>query len=494
MSDQAYIVITGRNGQLDRRDSASVDDIVAAVRSGHDLVVHLHGGLVNEASGLRTARRLTPEYLDAGASPVFVVWQSGLLEVLCHNLDEIFREEIFKRMLKWVLQFTVGKLWQGPGERAAGALPVPNDIKVKTELARRAKDQEPFDEALQEPGLTEVSDAERRELESAIESDPDLLAELEQVLTARHPETTTEGSRGVVLRREGSSATLMDPDALDEVDTRASGDRGIVTTLALARKCGQVLVRVISRCRAQTDHGIYPTVVEELLRAFYLANAGGAVWSAMKKETSDTFASAHDRFGRLLLDGLSGALASGSRPRITLVGHSTGAVYIDNLLAEVARGRTEGDRVWPDDTRFQVVFLAPACTYDHFTVALDKGGGLIKDLRMFTMDDATEASDRLVGPLYPRSLLYFVSGVLERNARGASACVPLLGMARYREAAYQTVVALGPGRKYLTAERVVLSPSAEGSPPGRQAGARSHTSFDDDSLVLGSIATMIRGA
>ncbi len=29
-----------------------------------------------------------------------------------------------------------------------------------------------------------------------------------------------------------------------------------------------------------TDHGVYPTVVEELLRELYVANVGGAVWAA----------------------------------------------------------------------------------------------------------------------------------------------------------------------------------------------------------------------
>ncbi|OEJ21619.1 hypothetical protein AS594_39520 [Streptomyces agglomeratus] len=493
MSDQAYIITTGRNGQLDKLKSATVDDIVDAARSGRDIVVHLHGGLVDEAAGLRTAHRLTQDYLDAGASPVFVVWQSGLLEVLRHNLDEIFREDVFKRMLKLVLQFSVGKLWQEPGMRAAGSLSVPDGVRVNSELARRAAGGEPFAETERPPNLTEVADAERQELEFAVESDPALVADLEQILTARHPETVAEGARGIVVRREGSSATLMDPAVLDELDTRTGGERGVLATLGLARKCGQVLVRVISRCRAQTDHGIYPTVVEELLRAFYLANAGGAVWSAMKKETLDTFDFAEDRFGRLLLDGLSSALVTGARPRITLVGHSTGAVYINHLLAEVARGRTEGYRSWPDEARFQVVFLAPACTYEHFAMVLDKGESLISDLRVFTMDDATEVADRLVGPFYPRSLLYFISGVLERGLDGGSAWVPLLGMARYRDDAYAGMAALAAGRSYLTPERVVLSPSPDGSPPGRRTGARSHTSFDEDPLVLESIATVIRG-
>ncbi|MGC0328007.1 hypothetical protein RKD23_000997 [Streptomyces sp. SAI-170] len=90
MSDQPFILTTARNGRIEPEKSADINDIVEAARSEKKIVVHLHGGLVNEASGLGTAYRLSDTYVAAGARPVFVVWQSGLLEVLRHNLDEIF--------------------------------------------------------------------------------------------------------------------------------------------------------------------------------------------------------------------------------------------------------------------------------------------------------------------------------------------------------------------------------------------------------------------
>jgi hypothetical protein len=430
VEDEANILRTGRDGIVEGVASLQADAIMARLQSSPEVVIHLHGGLVDEARGLRKAHRLTDRYVRAGAYPIFVVWQSGLMEVLQHNLNEIAREELFNRMFKRVLQYTVGKLRQGPGERAAGALPVPNDVAINAELGSRAAGAEPY--AVMRPplDLSAVSEAERRELELAVETDPQLLDSLTEVLEARHPESATEGSRGIVVRREASAASLIDPEVLDEIDRGRGGERGLLSTLVLAKKCGAVLVRAVTRFRSQTDHGVYPTVMEELLREFYLANAGGAIWSAMKKETLDTFEPAEPvRGGRLLLDLLAAAFAAGAHPRITLVGHSTGAVYIDHLLTEVARGRNERYRPWPDEARFSVVFLAPACTYAHFGSALRHGQSLIQDLRMFTTDDAHERDDRLVGAIYPRSLLYLVSGILERDDNRASAVMPVVGMA-----------------------------------------------------------------
>ncbi|WP_030299085.1 hypothetical protein [Streptomyces katrae] len=502
MSKSAYIYTTGRDGQLDRTKSAPVKQIGDAVKAGQCIVIHLHGGLVNEEGGTRNALRLTDEYTKTGAHPVLVVWRSGLLEIMRGNLKEIFNEDVFQRMLKWVIQFTVGKLRQEAGERAVGGITLPMDDEVDSELARRDREMEPFAATVAPADRAdlEVTRLEEDELVLSITEDQDLRADLDAILAARHPESVVEGARGIVVRRSVSGVSLMDPDALEPVDE--NGTRGLLTLVGLALKCASVLRRVLKRFRDEKDHGVYCTVVEELLREFYLANAGGAIWSAMKKETQDTFEEGTDRFGRALLDELSDALrdahAAGASPRITLVGHSTGAIYINHLLGEIARRRAENDRPWPDDARVQVVFLAPACTYENFAAALDKGESLISDLRMFTMDRETEEADRLVGALYPRSLLHLISGVLERSTAGGSEWAPLVGMARYREAVYrdskyQNIAGLAAGQQYLTDERVVLSPSGDGAAPGRAAGATSHTTFDEDRQVLESIATMLRG-
>ena len=489
-----HLIVTGRNGELDGTTPADVAGIVREAVAQGKVVIHLHGGLVSEASATQNATRLAEVYEGAGAYPIFMVWQSGLLEVVRHNLDEIFKEDLFQSLLRRVLQFTVGKVWQEEDQRAAGVLPTPSLMRVEGELAQRATGQEPFGSTTEAEvaDVAEVTEAEREQLARALQSDPAVRAAVEQVVEQRHPETTSEGARGLTVRRQASAASLIDPDVLDEIDPgAAAGERGLISTLALAEKAAAVLVRVVRRFRSDEDHGVYPTVVEELLREFYLGNAGGAVWQAMKRETLDTFAEP-GRGGSLLLDALADELArTGARPSITLVGHSTGAVFIDNLLAAVARGRADGSRPWPDDMLFRVILLAPAATYASFTEALGTTQNLIGELRLFTMTDEAEQADHLVGPVYPRSLLYLVSGVVERDDRGDSTVMPLIGMARYRSPAYAQRANLITGRGYLTDERVVLSPSAPDAGVGSRAGARSHTAFDEDPLVLGSIANLL---
>lgn len=491
--DGGHLIVTGRNGAL---DGTKPDHVVAMVRDavaeGH-IVVHFHGGLVSEAAGLHTAGRLREVYSDAGTYPIFMIWQSGLVETLKHNLDEIFTEDLFRSLLKRVLQFAVGKVWQEEGQRAARVVPTPKTMDVEDELKKRTVGKEPYADETALATVTEVAPEEQDQLVRVLQADPDLRAAVEQVVAQRHPETTDTGARGVVVRREASAASLIDPDALNEIDpgAGAAGERGVISTLAAAKKAAAVLVRVIGRFRDHDDHGLYPTVVEELLREFYLANAGGAVWAAMKKETLDTFG-APERGGRLLLDEMARALEeSATRPEITLVGHSAGAVYIDNLLAEVMRGTAEGDRAWPDDVRFRVILLAPAATYPSFGTALTTARDLIRECHVFTMTDAAECADHLLGPVYPRSLLYLVSGVVERDDHGASAVVPVIGMNRYRGAVYAERQGLTVGREFLSDDRVVLSPSPPDAPPGRRAGALSHGAFDDDQLVRDSIAHLL---
>ncbi|MFE0061651.1 hypothetical protein [Streptomyces sp. NPDC059003] len=313
----------------------------------------------------------------------------------------------------------------------------------------------------------------------------------------------------------------MSPQTVAELaaETEAADNRrAVVTSALLVRKTVRVVSAVVGRFRTHTDHGLYPTVVEELLREFYLANVGAAVWDAMKRQTADTFApdasaapdtaaapassaaSGEIRAGRYFLDRFGQLLATGARPKVTLVGHSAGAVFIGHLLNDLARRRADADDPLPGDFRVRdVVLLAPACTVGHLASVVRRQAELFDRLRMFTMTDRAERADHLVPLLYPRSLLYFISGVLERGpqgaqgaggAKGQTAVTPIAGMQRWFQAD-----AGGPDaeqlRAFLRADatRTVWSPVDGG--PGLTAGARKHITFDDDPEVLASLARML---
>ncbi len=502
-----HIIRTGKDGELESPTAAEVDEMVREAVATGRIVVYFHGGLVPEAAGTATAKRLGTEFTDLGAYPIFFVWRSGWLEIIRNNLVEIAKEDLFERLLRRVLSWAVGKARAPEGGRGRA---LPTEAELREQLAQRRRMDEP--EAGEEPFAdesTEQTGELTREDEDAFERDilidTELKRALEGAFAARDKPMNREGSRGVP--NVPPKPTRMDDDVLDEIGdgVAAGGARGDLSILALARKAFQVVKAVVGRFRNGTDSGIYPTVVDELLRAFYVGEVGGALWHAMKKETEDTFASAGDRGGRLFLDALAAHLPDDGSVKISLVGHSTGAVFIDNLLREVVRRRREGETPLPEATRFQVVLLAPAATTTHFAETIALAEPLVERLRIFTMDDTSERADRVAGAIYPRSLLYLVSGALERDGDDKSALVPLIGLSRYLAATEDDDLArvlaspltasakLQEVRTYLAVkDRVVLSPSKDDALPGFRAKALSHGAFDNEPTVIASVAEMIR--
>ena len=150
-------VIHSRGGKLADGVSsvADVERIVGrAVGNARPrgIAIHFHGGLVNQAAALGIARRLAPVYDGAGAYPIFFVWESGVLEIVTHNLTEIAGEDIFKILLKYVLKFAVGKLGQAAGAKSIAAA-MPNDMQMHIEMAR----PEPFQEVRVRSDISELS-------------------------------------------------------------------------------------------------------------------------------------------------------------------------------------------------------------------------------------------------------------------------------------------------------------------------------------------------
>jgi len=502
-----HIILTGKDGELRGTDAEPlltrddieqmVDDAVAKKR----IVIYFHGGLVSESSGLTTAKRLGTLLEGADAYPIFFVWRSGALEIITANVTEIVREELFERMLRRVLAWSVGKVHEATDARAGGVVKA-TPVELDTELARRRRDNQGEEPYVEESptGSEELTEEEKEAFVRDAESDQDLYRAVEGAIASRDLTVKREdGSRGAPTVPPVPSK--IDDDVLREIaDGDFEGQRGLATILTLAKKLLVVLENVLSRYRNGTDSGIYPTVVDEIMRAFYFADVGGGVWQAMKKETFDTFGTGGSRGGRLFLDALADKLPDDGSIEITLVGHSTGAVFIDNFLTEVVRRRKESDHPLPEKTRFQIVLLAPAATSLHFADTLAAAEPSIHRLRMFTMDDVTERADRVAGAVYPRSLLYLVSGAFERT-NDKSALTPVLGLARYLEPELKKVLAsplsksakLVEVRKFFdTADRIVRSPSPAGAAEGFRATAKSHGDFDDDAEVLDSLVHMVK--
>ena len=106
------------------------------------------------------------------------------------------------------------------------------------------------------------------------------------------------------------------------------------------------------------------------------------------------------------------------------------------------------------------------------------------------MSNQLEMTDRVGGMAYPRSLLYLVSGLLEKEAD-----TPLLGMecyysgrVPYTESPVADVVGFLRGKE----GRLVWSMTDENAPQGRQSAATSHGSFDDEVTTLESLKHIVR--
>ncbi|MBN1992730.1 MAG: hypothetical protein JW953_08480 [Anaerolineae bacterium] len=484
-----------KNGVFETTSKADLDHLFAVLADDphrERLVVHFHGGLVTAQNALHTIEnRLLDAYQAAGGYPVFFVWHSGPVEVVVHNLAEIFREPIFKRLLVRVLQFVEAKLRQQPGERG-GRLELKDEAAIQRELrqppaggeplAGLAPTRLPVDERLRE--------AEAEQFREVLEMDYTLGQEAEAI--ARGLRTTAEIARDAAARSgavQASRHTLMSPEVLAEIEREAPSpaERGVISTGVIIRGAGRILARVIQRLAGRRDHGVYCTAVEEILREFYLANAGKLVWDWVKRDTADAFGpdpAWHG--GTAFLETLKQHWQSGCRPRIILIGHSTGAIYICHFLTHAAR-------YLPPEVQFDLVFLAPACDFRLLADTLALCGERIQNFRLFGMQDALEAADHLVpvAPVYPRSLLYFVSGVLEDEADK-----PLVGMQRYYSGqppyhgqAYPEIEIV---RRFVRAEAGRTIWSRQDSGPGCASTAEAHGAFDDEDVTtLNSVKHII---
>jgi len=498
------VVNTGKNGILDSTTTDDIDQMFADLANRQRIVLHFHGGLVPKPDGMAGALRLYQScYEPTGAYPIFFVWESGFIDTIRHNLAEIAGESFFKTLMRWVLKFAIAKLDPSLGAKAITTR-LPDDIDVEKELSLRNSNEEPFREVKAPPTPTELTDNERRTFEETLAEDDAFANEVAAILKSVLPAPSVSGEKGIVTRAQTSTQTLMSPEVIYKLKTDAAlalaeGKKGILLSAQLIKSAGAVLVRVIRRFVQRRDHGLYPTVMEEILRELYIANVGEAIWNAMKQETFDTFQNQPDtpvRGGWYFTRKLSALLRAGHRPEITLVGHSAGTIFINNFLGQVEKLRQDGAEPFPGDFAFKnLLLLAPACTFAQFQPTITKRRALFQNFRMFTMHDKEESNDVLVRFVYTRSLLYLISGILEKDADGSSAFdMPVLGMERYFIAsADYSQPEIVAARQFLQAvsNSAEWSQTPEGAAPGLATRSTSHGGFDSDASTLASLAYII---
>ncbi|MBL8264850.1 hypothetical protein [Steroidobacter sp.] len=510
----------GRIGARADTSAADVDAIVAKLRSDarKHLVIHFHGGLVSKESGLELAERLLPVYQAGGKQggyPLFFVWESGAWETIRNNFTELADEPVFKELLRKIVQYALERVGASdPFGLGRSATPGSTGSR-ETEVKKAFKQfwNAPSPQTIPYHGTTPSSPGQARSV-SDIVDDSEILADLEQDTEVKKALATLPDLPPGTRSTFGGGQATERRSAFSEVAahefSKQSGTRGLVELYTVAKYLAKVLRAVIKRYRSGRDHGIYATSVEELVRAFKIAGSsvnewGKALqWNRMKQDTIDAFdPDPNLHAGTALLSRLKTAIDSGwDLQRITLVGHSTGAIYIANWLENAAR-------FLPATLKHDVVFLAPAITYQRFATMLTKCQANVGKFRMFAMQDALEREDQVWGSddelaeqrdwrrfIYPSSLLYLVSGILESRLEDGKLIdefdAPLVGMQRYFEDRDTYSAANFPEieqvRVWLAtvADSLVWS-KTDNAGAGLGSSSNDHGAFDNDAETLQSL-------
>lgn len=509
MFDPQNHVIHLKDGRLSPKSETSREDIrhivanALAAEAASGIVMHFHGGLVSEANArISAAERLYPLYAErAKAYPIFFVWESGFLEAPLNNLGEIASENLFHEFVKKVAEWVLKKLPDDIGFKGgSGTMINEADLRADFDAWFNRQRGHPPDQLAQQHGTDDAFLAERTkgvaldeqelvaDIQESIESDTGFQNAVEEVYNG----IDEEGVPRITTRGTGTSISTkshISKEAADRLFEPAPGTTkglGPISWFKIAKTVAAIVIRVVRRFRKGRAHGPYVTVVEETLRELYIDKIGRHIWwDRMKGDAADAFRDGQEYGGTALFAELKSQLEGRQAvPKITLVGHSAGAICICNCLRAAAQQ--------VPNLNFDVIFEAPAATYDLLAATAAEHGSRIRHFRQFGMSDELEAADTLVPIIYLRSLLYFVSGLLENEPDE-----PLIGMARYLERTDIYDAESFPNielcRRFYAGypNSLIWSPSILG--PGFNSDGKSHGHFDDiDEETMASVQHILQ--
>jgi hypothetical protein len=498
-------------------DVARILDAAVTQSPENGLVLHFHGGLNSRDYALSDiVPRLTKRYLaDAKAYPLFFVWESGLKETLSNNKLELLKDPTFRELVKKVTEWTLKKttvtgnlVVRGSGGTFGNG--TEDEFRGQFDAFFNGDPQQPSPPVPDESPAGVVPTVVRTSFPSSLEielvkaikmqlearTDPDFNLAIGKAYNAlvTPNEVVTRGAGTGTSER--ADRVLLSEAAINEMfpPEPASTTRGFFTWIGVAKFVAKLVLAVVARFRNHRDHGLYCTVVEELLRSAFLDLVGSNVWNQMKNDTAESFKPG--AFCGTAVVGKLKALQDNNKgfKKLTLVGHSTGAIYICNFLDAAKDAGLTFDKV-------QVIFLAPAVTCARFAAAIEEHQyGFLTNFRMFAMRDERESQDKLVAILYTRSLLYLVSGLLEGGVTAGkwegTVDMPLVGMERFFLASLKDTFAgteaIKTVHNFLQGEpnRTVWSPSLDIG-AGLNSNSASHGDFDNDETTLKSVTHLI---
>jgi len=458
-----------------------VDAIFAdlTARNHKKILLYFHGGLVGEEDAMASAILITSKLIaETDVHPIAFIWETSLMETIGQNLGTITNSDFFKKLLEKVIKVAGGKLGiEVPtvvGKRGVGNLA---DAEVQAELRKEA----PFEDYTENTATRSINvlggndQNLRDEIEASIEDE-----------IASDPAF----SSALIAQLTPLQLHLINKDKV--LNVPIAGQRGILSLAKIIMTSVTIVFKVIKRFINKRDHGFYPTVMEEIFREVYIADIGTTLWGLMKTKAENMWlpdepgtTGLDQHAGRYLLTGLKTYAEANPGVTIDLVGHSAGSIVICNFMQQFLSMGI------PAQVR-NIIFMAPACRSDLFANTIGQNPGSFQNFRMFTMSDAFECKDRCVPFVYTRSLLYMISGILEKDEFDAY----ILGMERYLEgnAPYNADPKLIANMNFMgaAANRVVYAVTANGAPDGLQCTAEHHGAFHDDQfLTMNSISYIL---
>lgn len=498
-----------KNGILDASDAPVLAELKSRLGQGNKtILLHLHGGLVSEEAGMDAAQRLSGQTAQSYRAPdeieqIYVIWRTSVGEQIATNWKDLFENDrLYRILFNRVIKFAARRL----GIPGIGLGLLKADIGMSSEEieARLATGSDaPFADldalardaegAVRAEALAVDEAMVDAELTAMLETDPEL-----QEVAASIAAAARGAAKGHALAMAGDPVAghdmLIRLDNAIEAELRSAAlaeeSKGFLIApsvmIALIRHAVKIGWRVIKRFRSGRDHGFHATVVEEVVREFYIDLIGSAIWDMMKRDAADHFKGGN--LGAALLDALSG-----SGHRLILVGHSAGAIWVSEFL--------EAAKLRGDVPPAEVHFLAPAVRATKFAATLAQAGTQIATFRIFTMQDHLEREDPVLatilgsgaGTIYPSSLLYVISGILENRKGAAYPDAPLVGMERFFKGNTGWIgepeerKALDDIRAMLAARPDPLVLSVVNGGPGLSSSAISHGGFTRDPDTLDSI-------
>ncbi len=512
MPNARALVIATRNGVADPGQESVISELKRRLAEPDArLIVHLHGGLVDEMNGREIATRLSGRSerswnLDDQWTQLYIVWRTGAIGTLKTNwTDLVTNDRLYQAVLSKLLRFVARNIElpvsDGAGARSAGEFFGLNEGEVlrritgtgeakhrlnpfedlETELKVRAHDGA---RAGFRGGTSLAAQVEAFRIE--LDGDASFRRAIEQLAAGGGTDAGARGSSSIKDAAAGQKSferlsEVVRKEILKDPVSGRKGERGIEPlSFTLLKRSTATAFRVFKRFRDQRDHGFHATVVEEVCREFYGDLVGAMIWGMIKRDAAEHFSGAG--FGAALLEILKGVVPP---RRVVVTAHSAGAIWACHLLSNMKAANL--------GTKLALFLLAPAVTNTLFADTIEKAGDLLADCRMFTMTDEHERKDPVLGSdlgfIYPSSLLYCVSGMFEENGAEPYMDAPLLGMRRFAGASFLNSVEKVAERKISklldeVSARVVLSPSP------KICEATCHGCFDDEPATLATVAKL----